>query len=436
MWELVREDNTLLNQTFVYEYDNAGNITAKKTYALTAAGVTPSSPTATVTYTYSTSTWGDMLTSYNGITVTYDEIGNPLNYNNRTLSWTGRQLTGAVDGTCVMTFTYNDEGIRTSKTVDGVTTNYYLNGSQIVAEETNGNVTVYIYDGEGLPLGMRYHSASASATAWESYWFERNLHGDVVAVYSNTGTKLMSYTYDAWGSFTATTHVSGTNAGKNNLRYRGYYYDSDLTLYCVGTRYYDATNGRWINADSLMSGVNGGLEGFNLYVYCFNNPVMYADHSGHWPKWIKDVVRWTTNAYNTWKEESFVYNIVLSNITTDVGVGIGIGGSIELGSANISAISRVDIIGAKTTGTEISWGHFGKSAASIGIGKYSVGIESETYESFDGTIYSNTQNFPEVGWSIGGEIGFGIAIHASASISYTGMYENFISFGRRRQWWK
>ena len=57
-------------------------------------------------------------------------------------------------------------------------------------------------------------------------------------------------------------------------------------------------------------------------------------------------------------------------------------------------------------------------------------------ESFDGTIYSNTRNFPEVGWSIGVETGFGIAIHASASISYTGMYENFISFGRRRQWWK
>ena len=38
-----------------------------------------------------------------------------------------------------MSFTYNDEGIRTSKTVNGVTTTYYLYGSQIVGEETNGN---------------------------------------------------------------------------------------------------------------------------------------------------------------------------------------------------------------------------------------------------------------------------------------------------------
>ena len=46
-----------------------------------------------------------------------------------------------------------DEGIRTSKTVNGVTTTYYLSGSQIIAEETSGNLTVYIYDASGSPIG-------------------------------------------------------------------------------------------------------------------------------------------------------------------------------------------------------------------------------------------------------------------------------------------
>lgn len=36
-------------------------------------------PTATYTYTYGDSSWGDLLTAYNGISITYDEIGNPLN---------------------------------------------------------------------------------------------------------------------------------------------------------------------------------------------------------------------------------------------------------------------------------------------------------------------------------------------------------------------
>ena len=44
--QLLREDNELVYETCVYTYDNAGNITSKKTYALTASGVTPSSPTA------------------------------------------------------------------------------------------------------------------------------------------------------------------------------------------------------------------------------------------------------------------------------------------------------------------------------------------------------------------------------------------------------
>ena len=49
------------------------------------------------------------------------------------------------------------------KTVNGVTTTYYLSGSQIVAEETNGNITVYIYDAQGLPLGMQYHASTYAA---------------------------------------------------------------------------------------------------------------------------------------------------------------------------------------------------------------------------------------------------------------------------------
>ena len=44
----------------------------------------PFDPTATATYGYSTGTWGDMLTSYNGNSITYDAIGNPLSYYNGT----------------------------------------------------------------------------------------------------------------------------------------------------------------------------------------------------------------------------------------------------------------------------------------------------------------------------------------------------------------
>ena len=37
----------------------------------------------------------------------------------------------------------------------------------------------------------------------------------------------------------------------------------------------------------MMSGMSGSLYGYNLYAYCFNNPVSMSDLSGNWPKWLK-----------------------------------------------------------------------------------------------------------------------------------------------------
>ena len=67
----------------------------------------------------------------------------------------------------------------------------------IMAEETQGNMTVYLYDTAGMPIGMQYHSATDTEDVWQVYRFEKNLLGDIVAVYNESGTKLVSYKYDA-----------------------------------------------------------------------------------------------------------------------------------------------------------------------------------------------------------------------------------------------
>ena len=294
--QLVREDNGFYNRTFVYTYDNAGNITSRITYALTAASATPSNPISTDTYAYdSTYAWGDLLLSYNDYPCQYDALGNLRSYYNGKgygLTWTGRQLTGATTGGKTYTFTYNDEGIRTSKTKNGVTTTYYLNGSQIVAEETNGNVAVYLYDAAGSPIGMQYHGASYATDAWDVYWYEKNLQGDIVAIYNVSGTKLVSYAYDAWGNCREQRHVSAlpNEVIFNPFRYRGYYYDFDLELYYLQSRYYDPAIGRFISADGVISDVGGDIRGYNLYAYCMNNPVNMSDSTGNWPSWATKLV--------------------------------------------------------------------------------------------------------------------------------------------------
>ena len=242
----------------------------------------------TYAYGYSTSGWGDLLTTFKGRSITYDAVGNPLSYYSGTqysFVWTGRSLTGATIGTNEYDFTYNEAGIRTSKTKNGVTTTYYLNGSQILGEETNGNITVYLYDAEGTPIGMQYHGATYAENVWDVFWYEKNIQGDIVAVYNQAGTKLISYTYDAWGNFITTYHngtSSSSIAAKNPFTYRGYYYDADLSLYYLNTRYYDSIVGRFVSADNsnVLSATPDQLTDKNLYAYCDNNPVMRSDNGG------------------------------------------------------------------------------------------------------------------------------------------------------------
>ena len=285
-----------------YEYDAAGNITSiskttRKLTPLPDPGFGPiqiysvigseTSTTETTVLEYSNTEWGDLLTSFDGVTITYDAIGNPLSYYNGTsytFTWEGRRLVGAVSGSNTMSFEYNDEGIRTSKIVNGVETTYYVNGGQIVAEKTDTRTIIYIYDASGAPIGMMYRTTSYAENVWDVFWYEKNLQGDIIAVYSSAGTKLATYTYsDAWGNHIVSYTNGGDSTGAiyNPFRYRGYYYDADLGMYYLQSRYYDANICRFISADAYVS-TGQGIIGFNMFAYCGNNPVMGYDPTGHW----------------------------------------------------------------------------------------------------------------------------------------------------------
>ena len=114
-----------------YPYCSRENIESEKEYAVCIdkndEKVYTLKANGEDTYSYDT-TWQDKLISYNGQTITYDASGNPTSYLGHNLTWTmGRQL-ASYDN---ITYSYNENGIRTSKTVNGVTTNYYLNRTQL-----------------------------------------------------------------------------------------------------------------------------------------------------------------------------------------------------------------------------------------------------------------------------------------------------------------
>ena len=228
-------------------------------------------PTDEITYTYGDAFWADLLTEYDGKEIDRDEIGNPTSYDGWTYTWEhGRQLARAEKNGTTWDYTYNADGLRTSKSNGTETWNYVYNGSHLT-QMTIGSYRYYFtYDANGTPLTVTVNNAI--------YYYVTNIQGDVVAILDDEGNVAATYTYNAWG----VCNAAGDDPIEwyNPLRYRGYIYDLESGLYYLQSRYYDPEIGRFINADGLVA-TGQGLLGNNMFAYCHNNPVLYVDPSGY-----------------------------------------------------------------------------------------------------------------------------------------------------------
>ncbi len=260
--ELVRVDDAVANQSVTYTYDYVGNITAVKTYAYTTE--TLGEALTTQSYAYNENQRTDL---------SYDSYGNLTAYNGYSFGWSGRKLTTATSTDNSISYTYNSNGIRTSKTVNGTTTYYEVDENNNVVkqyelvnnEETN--VIEFVYDSSNTPVYFTYNNAI--------YYYEKNLQGDIVAILDGQGDSVVQYTYDIWGKLLSTTGTLASTVGEiNPIRYRGYYYDTETELYYLQSRYYSPELMRFISQDDVrLSNDQGEPLGSNLYAYCLNNPV-------------------------------------------------------------------------------------------------------------------------------------------------------------------
>ena len=280
--QLVRSDDLAKNRTEVYNYDNGGNILSTTVYPLTWGSLDGVTATSTLNYTYGDSNWKDKLTAYGSMAITYDAIGNPLTYRGFTLTWqNGRQLASMRFGTVNIGFTYDVDGLRTSKTIPNVDLEhkYYYVGNRLQYETIGDSSALwYFYDADGNPSGIRYKDHNGTVN---DYYFVCNWRGDVIQIYNASGVLVATYDYDAWGRVSENSTDKDTQniAEINPIRYRGYYYDSETGLYYLKSRYYDPTVKRFLNVDGLVStSVEDAAK--NMYTYCLNNPVIYADPEG------------------------------------------------------------------------------------------------------------------------------------------------------------
>jgi len=253
------------------------------------------------------SSWRDRLISYDGKSISYDEIGNPLKWrNNMTFSWEyGRRLkTVTADGNDI-SYTYDADGLRTSKTVNGVKTEYYWLDGVLQGQKTGSEYIIFLYDENGTAYGMLINQNGVE----NYYYYLFNLQGDIVGIMDSNGATVAEYTYDAWGQLlTDQDTLANTIGGKNPLRYRGYYYDSETGFYYLKSRYYDPYVQRFINADGYVS-TGTGIAGFNMYAYCDNNPIIHIDPDGE--NWFKNLIKrgkQLLNDISTWCNNNIAFN--------------------------------------------------------------------------------------------------------------------------------
>ena len=176
------------------------------------------------------------------------------------------------DGTTI-TYKYDVDGIRTSKTVNGVTTKYTTINGKITSQSDGINSLYFYYDSNDEPFSVDINGTN--------YIYVKNVQGDIIAITDVSGTIVVRYTYDAWGNATSITGSLASTIGQlNPMRYRGYYYDAETGYYYLQSRYYELAMGRFINSDDPSIIVLGNSFGTNMFAYCNNNPTNMVDPSG------------------------------------------------------------------------------------------------------------------------------------------------------------
>ena len=256
-------------------YDNYGNIQKMESYSL-GTNWAPVKLLETRTYSYGDTNWKDKLTEFDGDSITYDANGNPLTYRDgMSFEWeNGRILKKINTSDKAIQMSYDSNGMRTQKSVDGVKTNYYYDSNKNLIALVKGNDTLlFYYDSDGSATSFSYNGTM--------YFYVKNLQGDVIRIIDLAGTEVASYVYDSWGNI-KDTKGDTTVRELNPIRYRGYVYDTETSLYYLQSRYYDPFTGRFLNADdTAFVGTTGTVLSGNIFAYCENNPISNADESGY-----------------------------------------------------------------------------------------------------------------------------------------------------------
>jgi RHS repeat-associated protein len=187
------------------------------------------------------------------------------------VQWTGTMP--SLGSWSTIAYTYDANGRRIEKKVDGTTqVKYVYDGDQIVAEYNNAGTLLRKYiHGAGIdqPICMIEASGSYAGT----FYYHFDALGSVVGLTNSAGNMVELYEYSIYGQVAASDENH-----PNRFMFSGREFDMDTGLYYYRARHYHPEIGRFLQVDRV-----GYRAGLNLYRYCENNPWNMTDAYGRDP---------------------------------------------------------------------------------------------------------------------------------------------------------
>ena len=255
------DPDVLTAQDIQYVYDPAGNRISE-----TVNGVVTTYAVNNVNE-YTSSTTNGITTSHQ-----YDAAGNliqevsPQGTTNYTFDEENR-LTGVAGPAGAWNYEYDAFGNLIATTHDGQTTDYLVDpaglGNVVGEYGSSGLIAHYTY---GLGLVSRTDATGSAA------YYDFDALGSTVGLTGSGGNYLNRYSYLPFGE-----SLMKTDAIPNPFTYIGEWgvMGEGNGLDFMRARFYTPAEGRFLNTDPI-----GQAGGVNLYKYCYNNPVGFADPSG------------------------------------------------------------------------------------------------------------------------------------------------------------
>ncbi len=273
------------SKSFTYDnLDRLGTATSSGIWgslAWTYDGVGNRQTENTNAYAYYLNT--NKLNTANGLSFGYDNNGNTITEAARQYVYNQNQrLIQVNDGSMTANYTYNGNGQRVKKVVNGTTTifHYSLSGQIIAESNSAGTIAAeYVYL-NGQPL--------AKMEGANTYYYHNDHLGTPQKMTDSSGAVVWSADYKPFGEATVTVSTI-----TNNLRFPGQYFDAETGLHYNYFRDYSPATGRYIEIDPLLLPIVYDRETYfavsyfistpnklHNYLYAASNPLKFIDFLG------------------------------------------------------------------------------------------------------------------------------------------------------------